>query len=174
MSDSEKYLVIGRFGKTNGLKGWLRLNSETQPASNILNYRPWLIESKGSDNYKQYKELNLAGSTVQADSLLVHIEGFDNPEDAQTLVGKSVLTERTQLPELSAGEFYWADLEGLEVFTTAEESLGTVDYLIEAGACDVMVIKGSKERLIPFDQQSVVKTVDLQLGRIIVDWDVDF
>lgn len=169
MSDSEKHLVIGRFGKTNGLKGWLRLHSETQPAANILNYQPWLIESKGG-----YNKINVTGSTVQADSLLVHIEGFDNPEDAQVLVGKCVLTERTQLPELSVGEFYWADLEGLEVFTTKEESLGTVDYLIEAGACDVMVIKGSKEYFIPFDQQNVVKTVDLKLGRIIVDWDVDF
>ena len=30
------------------------------------------------------------------------------------------------------------------------ESLGTVDHLIETGANDVLVVKGDRERLIPF------------------------
>ena len=53
-------------------------------------------------------------------------------------------------------------------------SLGTVDHLIETGANDVLVVKGDRERLIPFVLQQVVTRVDLDAGTIQVDWDKDF
>ena len=52
--------------------------------------------------------------------------------------------------------------------------LGTVDHLIETGANDVLVVRGERERLIPFIQGSVIAMIDLD-GRLIrVDWDPDF
>ena len=64
-------------------------------------------------------------------------------------------------PALAANEFYWTDLEGLEVRTTAGEVLGKVDHLLATGANDVLVIGGSPQHLIPFIVGPVVKQVDL-------------
>ena len=52
-------------------------------------------------------------------------------------------------------------------------SFGLVDTFIETGANDVIVVKGDKERLIPYTTKTVLK-VDIIKGKIIVDWDEDF
>ena len=79
-----------------------------------------------------------------------------------------------QLPAAQPGEYYWSDLQGLEVVTLQGESLGTVDHLLETGANDVLVVTGERERLIPFVLGQVVDDVDLERGEIRVDWDRDF
>ena len=90
------------------------------------------------------------------------------------LMGSEIGISRDQLPDTAPGEYYWGDLQGLEVLTGDGESLGTVDHLIETGANDVLVVKGDRERLIPFVLQQVVTRVDLDAGTIQVDWDKDF
>jgi 16S rRNA processing protein RimM len=72
------------------------------------------------------------------------------------------------------GEFYWTDLEGLRVVTSRGEELGVVDHLIATGSNDVMVVRGDRERLIPFLLGQVVRDVALNEGVIVVDWDADF
>ena len=78
-------------------------------------------------------------------------------------------------PRPKRGEYYWVDLEGLEVVTTEGVALGEVSHLFATGANDVMVVKdGERERLIPFVLEQFVHEVDLDAGRITVDWDPDF
>jgi 16S rRNA processing protein RimM len=54
-----------------------------------------------------------------------------------------------------------------------------VDYLIETGGNDVLVVKPSddsiddRERLIPYLPDDVVTRVDLEQGVIEVDWFLD-
>ena len=53
------------------------------------------------------------------------------------------------------------------------EVLGKVDHLMETGANDVLVVKSDRDRLIPY-VPNTVHEVDLELGRILVDWDTQF
>ncbi len=73
-----------------------------------------------------------------------------------------------------ADEYYWSDLVGLQVITRDGLVLGVVDHLFETGANDVMVVKGEQEYLVPFIQEQVVESVDLESRIIRVDWDPDF
>ncbi len=77
------------------------------------------------------------------------------------------------MPESDEGTYYWADLEGLQVVRKDGTVLGTVAYLLETGANDVLVIEGEKERLIPFVADEVVLDVDVAGGVIRVDWEWD-
>ena len=52
--------------------------------------------------------------------------------------------------------------------------LGVVDHLMETGANDVLVIKGERERLVPFVLKEFIKDVDLKNKKMYVDWDADF
>jgi 16S rRNA processing protein RimM len=52
--------------------------------------------------------------------------------------------------------------------------LGRVDHLLATGGNDVLVVRGTEERLIPFILESVVKHVDLEGGHIVVDWPPDY
>jgi 16S rRNA processing protein RimM len=49
-----------------------------------------------------------------------------------------------------------------------------VDHLIETGANDVLVVTGERERLIPYIPEQVIKQIDLEQGRMVVDWDPEF
>jgi len=95
-------------------------------------------------------------------------------DQAQLLMGCEIGIRRDQLPALAPGEYYWNDLIGLRVFNTEGDDFGTVQQLLETGANDVLVVQGEQERLIPFVMKQVIVEVDLDQGRIRVDWDKDF
>ena len=87
--------------------------------------------------------------------------------------GCDVAVERWRLPDLEDGEFYWTDLVGLRVVTADGVDLGEVERMLETGANDVMVVRGGLERLIPFLRGTVVQSVDVERGAIVVDWHPD-
>jgi 16S rRNA processing protein RimM len=49
-----------------------------------------------------------------------------------------------------------------------------VDSLLETGANDVLIVQGDRERVIPFLQGQTIISVDLDAGKMIVDWDPEF
>ena len=161
-------VVIGEIAGVYGVKGWLRIRSYTQPLDNIFGYSPWNLGSEGN-----WSEVNVAEGRRHGRGLVAKIAGIDDRDSAMSCQGKLIAVRRDQLPD-SAGEFYWADLEGLRVETLEGESLGIVDHLIETGANDVLVVRGKRERLIPFILDQFVREIDLQAGRLVVDWDKDF
>ena len=133
----------------------------------ILGYRPWLLG-------EQKSPVKIIDGRKQGKGLVALLPGFEDREQAITLVGQEIFVERDQLPPTVEGEYYWADLEGLEVHTTNGDVLGRVDRLMETGANDVLVIRGEREHLVPFVQGQYVKRVDLEGGLIEVDWDPEF
>jgi 16S rRNA processing protein RimM len=46
--------------------------------------------------------------------------------------------------------------------------------LLATGGNDVLVLDSVPQRLIPFVVGAVVKEVDLEAGRIVVDWSPDY
>ena len=102
-----------------------------------------------------------------------HFEKNDR-DQAEALAGAIIAIQREQLPELEDAEFYWADLIGLAVQTQEGVELGHVDHLFETGSNDVVVVKGDRERLIPFVMDQVIQSVDLESRLMVVDWDPEF
>jgi sporulation protein YlmC with PRC-barrel domain len=94
---------------------------------------------------------------------------------ASLLVARYFRPNQGTPPAAKPGEYYWCDLEGLEVVTVEGRSLGKVSHLVATGANDVLVVNDAeRERLIPFLVGQFVTQVDLEGARITVDWDVDF
>jgi len=133
----------------------------------ILQYQPWLL---GEDR----KPVTIVDGRKQGKGIAALLPGFENREQAVSLVGLQLFVRREQLPETDEDEYYWSDLEGLEVKTTHGELLGRVERLMETGAHDVLVIRGNREHLVPFIQGQYVTRVDLEDGTIEVDWDPEF
>ena len=133
----------------------------------ILDYQPWLL---GEDK----RPVKIIDGRKQGKGLAALLPGFEDREQAATLVGIQIFVRRDQLPATSKDEYYWSDLEGLNVHTTKGEVLGRVERLMETGANDVLVIRGEREHLVPFIQGQYVTRVDLEAGLIEVDWDPEF
>lgn len=165
----ESPLVVGRFNGVYGVQGWLKVYSWTQPRENILTYNPWLIRSE--DGWQRVKVLE---GRRQGKGIVVKLEGVQDRDQALALRDIEVAIDRDQLPELPEGEYYWSDLLGLEVVNTSGHVLGKVESLMETGADDVLVVQGDVKRLIPFTEPEIVKLVDHDAGRIVVDWEADY
>ena len=88
--------------------------------------------------------------------------------------GTEIYVARSALPPPKPDEYYWVDLEGLDVKTTEGVALGQVSHLFSTGANDVVVVRGDRERMIPFVQPDFVKSVDFEANVVVVDWDPEF
>ena len=94
--------------------------------------------------------------------MIAQIKGVNDRNQAETLLGYEIFIRREQLPETSEGEYYWSDLIGLEVETIDGVELGVVDSLLETGANDVLIVKGERERAVPFFKGQVIVEIDLR------------
>lgn len=169
MVDSE-LIKIGEISGVFGIKGWVKVYSYTDPRGNVLKYSPWMIKK---DN--QTKIVEVMAGRQQGKSIVASLDGVIDRDVAASYSGWEILINKNQLPKARAGEYYWVDLVGLRVETDLGINLGTVDYLIETGANDVLVVKDKQqERLIPFLQEQTIKKIDLDNKIMIVDWDPDF
>jgi 16S rRNA processing protein RimM len=105
--------------------------------------------------------------------VVVQLEGWQDRESARELIGTEIAIRPEQLAKLDNGEYYWHQLESLAVVNAAGDDLGIVERVIETGANDVLVVRGERERLIPYTPKTIVE-VDLLTGQIQVDWELDF
>lgn len=163
-----RLVCLGRIVGLRGIEGWLRIFSYTRERSDIFNYRRWIV-GEGEDS----RGFELESGREQGRGLAAKLRGIDNRDAAAAWIGASIYVAPDQLPLLDEGEYFWHQLEGLEVQTLHGEHLGTVDHLFETGANDVLVVTGERERLIPYTADAV-REVDLEAGTIRVDWDPDF
>lgn len=170
-------VLVGQFAGVFGVKGWLKVKSFTQPEENILDYSPWYLRTAHG-----LKRVEIDDSKVRPQGIIVHIRGLDDRDEAALMGRVKIEVAKSQLPDLSEGDFYWHQLEGLQVVTHWPEGhcLGRVDRLMETGANDVLVVVptedsiDSRERLIPYIPEQYVAQVDLQKGLLHVKWDPEF
>ena len=167
---TQQSIIVGEVSGVFGIKGWIKVYSFTEPRENILNYSPWVLR-KGTD----VKSVEVVDGHLQGKAVVACLSGVHDRDVAASLSGYKISIDAAQLPEPDEGEYYWRDLIGLKVETEQGVSLGVVDYLLETGANDVLVVKeGDRERLIPFLQGQFVKNINLAAGLMIVDWDAEF
>jgi 16S rRNA processing protein RimM len=164
---------VGRIAGVFGVRGWVKVYSYTSPRANVLRYSPWYLRLGPEKSARQVRE-----GRAHGDGVVAALEGIDTRDAAARLVGAEIEVDRAALgPPLAGGmpgEFFWVDLQGMEVCTQGGERLGVVDHLFETGANDVMVVKGARRHLIPFLYGSVVREVDGDRRVITVDWDPDY
>jgi 16S rRNA processing protein RimM len=175
MAESSQETVIGRITAVFGVKGWLKVYSFTDPRDGVLNYRNWTLVQDG-----KRIPVKLEEGRRQGQGIVIRLKGIDDRDVAQRYCGADIQVPTEQLPELPKGDYYWYQLEGLEVFTVEDECLGTMHHMLETGANDVLVVKASlasidqRERLIPYLPDEIVLQVDLVNKRMVVDWDPEF
>ena len=171
MSASAEFIILGKISGVFGVKGWVKVYSHTEPREGIVNYSPWYIKQR--DGWQPIKVKN---GKKQAKTVIAQLENINDRNQAETLIGLEIAVKPEQLPSLPEGEYYWADLENLQVNTIEGVEVGQVDYVFATGANDVLMVKkqDGTECLIPFIMDDVIKSVDLTTSLIIVDWDPDF
>jgi 16S rRNA processing protein RimM len=163
MSKTDR-VCVGAIAGAFGVMGEVRLKSFCTEPTAIADYGPLFTE----DGLRSFK---ITLTRPVANGLGARLAGIKTKEEADALKGTQLYADRTQLPSLSDDEYYHADLIGLEVRDTGGVVLGRVISVDNHGAGDILEISGPDTKgplMIPFTL-AVVPTVDLALGRVIVD-----
>jgi len=161
-------VAVGKVTGVWGVRGWIKISSYTEPAEGVFDYQPWILRRGAEHTLVAVTEGKRHGN-----GLVARIEGTDNREEAMRWVGQSIWVRSEALPKLPQGEYYWRQLVGLKAVTNTGVVLGEVVRILQTGANDVLVIKGDRERLVPYVSQ-VVLAVDLEQGQIQLDWDPEY
>ena len=131
-------IVIGKIVATHGIKGWVVIQSYSYPSQNIKNYTTFI-------NIKNSKEcIKIIDLKTMPKKTIVKIENYDDINTSESLVGQNIFIEASEIPALKKGEYYWKDIEGLEVYTTKDTYIGSVDFIFNNGANDVLAVKQNK------------------------------
>lgn len=163
----DTHIIIGKIGAPYGVKGWVKIQSFTDPLENILHYQTWFL----ADKEQLWKEVATDSREVHGQSLMAKFSGINSPEEARLLTGKLIAISREQLLPLKKDEYYWSDLQGLAVINKEGAKLGVVTSLMETGANDVLIVKGEKEFAVPYITGKYILSVNLERREITVDWE---
>ncbi len=162
----ERRVALGRITGAWGVRGWVRLQSWTEPPEQILEFGTWQATGPGGAAI----ELQPLRGHRQGRQLVAQLAGVEDRDAAQALAGSELSVRRDEFPPPAAGEYYRADLVGLEVVTLEGQALGRVDHFVETPANPVMVVRGEREHWLPAVPR-YLRQVDLDRGRVVVDWD---
>lgn len=162
-------IVLGRITGPFGVQGWVKVASFTDPPEQILGFPRWQLALPAGES----RELRPLEGRRHGKGLVARIEGIADRDDAMALARGELWMERRELPALGKGEYYRADLVGLEVVNQEDRPLGRVDHFLDLPANPVMVVSGEREHWVPLVPRHL-RSVDLERRRIVVDWDPDF
>jgi 16S rRNA processing protein RimM len=164
-------LELGRIGGPYGVKGWVHVQSFTDPPERLLKYRNWIIQTERAEP----APMQVAEGRAQGAGLVARFEGIEDRDRAALLKGAAIRIERSALPKLRRREFYQADLIGLNVSNVEGVALGSVAYFVETPGGAVMVVRAEvgHEHWVPATREHLRK-VDLAAGQVTVDWPAEW
>lgn len=165
-------VVVGKIGAPNGVKGWFKVHSFTNPPANLFTY-PLLIET----HKEGWRSVEFEAFREHGDGFVAKLAEINDRDQAALITNAQLGVTREDLPEIDTeeGEFYWADLLGLTVYNQDDIELGQLADIMVTGANDVMVVQGKKKQhLIPLVLEIYILDVDLEAKRMRVHWDPEF
>ena len=155
-------IEVGRIVGVFGIKGWVKVQSFTDPVEGILDYAEWYLDHPGVAGTWRVRDGRRQGRQVVAS-----LERIEDRDAAQRFVGARIAVKRGQL---APREYYRADLIGLRVVNAQGLELGRIVQFIDGPAYPLMVVRGSKEHWLPATPQQL-RRVDLAGGEVQVDWE---
>ncbi|XP_016449337.1 uncharacterized protein LOC107774356 isoform X1 [Nicotiana tabacum] len=184
------FVETGYIYSVHGLQGEVRVKATTDfPELRFSEPgRRWLRQQVSGREMVQEIELVEGRGHPGQKSWILRFHEVNTIEQAQKLVGSTVLVKDEDRPVLEEGEFYTRDLVGMRVFLKeTREPVGTVINVFNSGASDLLHVeldsnislsdRNGKQRLeggasgplvwVPF-VEAIVPTVDLSKREMLI------
>jgi 16S rRNA processing protein RimM len=154
----EPRIALAAIAGAHGVRGELRLKLFSESVDSL---------SRHEALYVAGVERRLLAIRDGGKTAVARFEGVDDRSAAEALRGALVEVDRSALPPLEEGEYYHADLVGLEAIDGDGNRVGIVAAVENYGAGDLLEIElpDGKTSLIPFREG----IADLDDGRILLD-----
>ncbi len=149
-------LRVGIITKTHGIRGEVKVYPTTDSPLRFDEIKHVRIEQRGRD----LGDCRIVSVKHFKDIVILKLEGFDDMDAAEALKGAELYIPRDEGAALQEGEYYIADIIGMDVVADDGMHLGVVKDVMETGANDVYVVEreDGKELLIPAIKDCILDT----------------
>ncbi|MDF2592045.1 MAG: rimM [Clostridia bacterium] len=158
------YLSIGQIVNTHGIKGEVKVYPLTDNVSRFDKLKEVYIESKGELVKYQIESAKHLKNTV-----IIKLKGIETMNDAEKLRDQYIKVGRWDAVRLPKDSFFVCDIIESDVYDIHGEPLGKLVDVLQTGANDVYVVKDEKREILIPALKTVVKEINLQNKKIIVD-----
>jgi 16S rRNA processing protein RimM len=153
-------VAVGQIAAPWGVRGDLKV----QPLTDF----PERFQ-RGAPLWARGRRYEVQRSRWSRGSVYLSLSGIDRRNAAEEMRGVLLEVPESDLTPLPEGQYYRFQVIGLEVRTPEGRSLGRVAEILSTGSNDVYVVRGGPRELLIPAIEDVVKEVDLEGGRLVVD-----
>jgi len=136
----DNFIQVGKIGRPKGTKGLLRLHCFLNDNRDINQFQKFYLEDETTINVKLV--------SFDSKSPLVTINDISDRNQVEVYVNQYIYLQKEKLSPTQENEFYFHDLEGLDVVDQQNEIVGKVESVVNFGAGDLLEIyflKSSKK-----------------------------
>jgi len=164
---SERLFTVGKIVNTHGIRGELKIVSQTdfpenrfKKGSTLVIYHP----DRGDT-----VTITVEGARQHKGMYIVKFAGYNNINDVEKFKGMLLKVREQDLSELDEGEYYYHQIIGCRVITDEGEPLGTVSEILSPGANDVWIVERAEGKpvLLPVIDD-VILNIDIENRQITV------
>ena len=144
-----QFIQVGKLGRPKGTKGLLRFHSFLNDDRDINKFKEFFLENK--------EPITIKLVSFDKKSPLVTLNNFIDRNAIEKFVNQKVYLERNKLEPTQENEFYFHELEGLDVLNSTEEIVGKVSSVVNFGAGDLLeihFIKSQKNEFFRFTEEN--------------------
>ncbi len=160
----EQLLRVGVITTTHGVRGEVKVFPTTDDPQRFKKLKKVIL-----DTGKEQMDLEVQSVKFFKNLVIMKFKEFDNINDVEKYKNADLLVTRDHAVKLEPGEYFIADLIGLQGVSDDGEDLGELTDVIQTGANDVYVFTkaGAKDLLVP-KIPVCVKEIDLEKGTVLI------
>lgn len=155
-------ICIGKIADAHGVRGLIKVSCYAEDPG-LLNAHDLYTDENGDQTIK----ITLKNPANKY--WIASVAGVNDRNAAENLKGTALWLDRDLLPDTDDDEFYYSDLEGMNVQNPDGEVIGTILAIQNFGAGDLLEIKpvSGASYYLPFTKE-FVPTIDIENEKIIL------
>ncbi len=164
-SHDEEFFCAGVVTGTHGLRGDLKVKPLSGEPDVLLSSEQIRLVAPGQPD----REHRVLSKRLHKDRVLLRLEGLEHLNQVERLKGAEIHCRIADLPDLEDEDFYWYQIQGMQVVDRTLGDLGTLESYFTTAAHDTWVVQGPYgEVLIPAVDKFFV-SIDPEAGLVTVD-----
>ena len=157
-------IEIGKAVKSKGLRGCIKAASFCESPELLISLEKVFLGRE----IRHVAPFIIKKIVSRGNFFLLNLDGVENREASDALIGCYIFTPSRALKKLPKGEYYWHDIIGLEVVTDSGLSLGRIETIVPTGSNDVYVCTGGEREVLLPAIDEVIKEIDVEKGTMVV------
>lgn len=156
---------VGVVASTHGLHGEVNVFPTTEDPNRFKKLKKVMLHTQRGENL----ELDVQSAKFFKKFVIVKFKQFNTIEEVEKFRGCELTIDRKDALKLAPGEFYVADMIGLDIVDEEGNKLGVLTDVLQTGANDVyeMTRDGDDKVYIPAIKDCV-KEINMKEKRIVI------